>query len=101
MSLEMIRFYNTLLALLALFALALSLGLVIYRLVKGADVAASLGPTALWMAWAVAAAVATVGSLVYSGVIHFLPCRLCWYQRVAMYRSRSFSWSAPFGGRWS
>jgi disulfide bond formation protein DsbB len=31
------------------------------------------------------AVVATAGSLIYSGVIHFEPCRLCWYQRIAMY----------------
>ena len=28
---------------------------------------------------------ATVGSLIYSEVIHFEPCRLCWFQRIAMY----------------
>jgi len=31
------------------------------------------------------AAVATAGSLIYSEVIHFVPCRLCWFQRIAMY----------------
>lgn len=31
------------------------------------------------------AAASTVGSLVYSEVYHFEPCRLCWYQRIAMY----------------
>jgi len=37
---------------------------------------------------AAAAAVATVsmvGSLYFSEVAHFLPCKLCWYQRIAMY----------------
>jgi disulfide bond formation protein DsbB len=29
--------------------------------------------------------VATLGSLYLSEVAHFLPCRLCWYQRIAMY----------------
>ncbi len=33
----------------------------------------------------VVAVVATLGSLYLSEVAHFLPCRLCWYQRIAMY----------------
>ena len=38
----------------------------------------------LWLAFAVAA-VATGGSLFFSEVDHFVPCELCWYQRIAMY----------------
>jgi disulfide bond formation protein DsbB len=38
----------------------------------------------LWLAFAVAA-VATGGSLFFSEVAHFVPCELCWYQRIAMY----------------
>ena len=34
---------------------------------------------------ALVAGVATAGSLVYSGYYLFEPCRLCWYQRIAMY----------------
>jgi len=33
----------------------------------------------------VIALVATVGSLYYSGIAHFRPCRLCWWQRIMMY----------------
>ena len=33
----------------------------------------------------VVALVATVGSLWLSEGAHFVPCRLCWYQRIAMY----------------
>ncbi len=85
MSLETIRLYNTFLALLSLFALTLALGLVIYRLVRGREAAGVLGgDKALWLAWSVAI-VATVGSLIYSEVAHFVPCRLCWFQRIAMY----------------
>ncbi|HEX7131950.1 MAG TPA: disulfide bond formation protein B [Iamia sp.] len=36
------------------------------------------------LAWLVAL-VATLGSLYLSEVAHFMPCRLCWYQRIAMY----------------
>ncbi|TBH20654.1 disulfide bond formation protein B [Thermus thermamylovorans] len=38
----------------------------------------------LGFAWTVAL-VATLGSLYYSEVRLFLPCELCWYQRVFMY----------------
>jgi disulfide bond formation protein DsbB len=42
------------------------------------------GGNALWMAWGVAA-LATAGSLFFSEVSHFVPCRLCWFQRICMY----------------
>lgn len=38
----------------------------------------------LYLAWLVAI-VATVGSLYFSEVRQFVPCALCWYQRVFMY----------------
>jgi disulfide bond formation protein DsbB len=38
----------------------------------------------LWLAFLVAA-VATGGSLFFSEVAHFVPCELCWYQRICMY----------------
>jgi disulfide bond formation protein DsbB len=38
----------------------------------------------LWAAWVVAL-VATLASLYYSEIANFIPCRLCWYQRIAMY----------------
>ena len=43
-----------------------------------------VGPEALTLAFVVAA-VATGGSLYLSEVAHFIPCRLCWFQRAAMY----------------
>lgn len=39
---------------------------------------------ALRLAWLVAL-VATAGSLVFSEHLHFQPCVLCWYQRIATY----------------
>jgi disulfide bond formation protein DsbB len=44
----------------------------------------SFGDTALGLALVVAT-VATAGSLWLSYGAHFVPCTLCWYQRVAMY----------------
>src|SRR5437899_315653 len=38
----------------------------------------------LWLAFVVAA-VATGGSLFFSEIAHFVPCELCWYQRICMY----------------
>jgi disulfide bond formation protein DsbB len=31
------------------------------------------------------AAAATLGSLYYSEIAHYVPCDYCWYQRIAMY----------------
>jgi len=38
----------------------------------------------LWLAFLVSA-IATGGSLFFSEVAHFVPCELCWYQRICMY----------------
>jgi disulfide bond formation protein DsbB len=43
-----------------------------------------VGRAAMGMAWVVAI-VTTFGSLYYSEVAHFTPCKLCWYQRIAVY----------------
>jgi len=43
-----------------------------------------IGPQARALAFVVAA-MATTGSLYYSLVAHFIPCELCWYQRICMY----------------
>lgn len=43
-----------------------------------------LAPRALWMATAVAT-ISTAGSLWFSEIVGFIPCNLCWYQRIAMY----------------
>jgi disulfide bond formation protein DsbB len=38
----------------------------------------------LWIAWAFAL-LATLGSLFFSQIANFVPCELCWYQRICMY----------------
>jgi disulfide bond formation protein DsbB len=38
----------------------------------------------LYPAW-LTSIVATLGSLYFSEVRHFVPCTLCWYQRILMY----------------
>ena len=75
---------------------------------SSARVVALVGPRARGLALVVAA-VATAGSLFYSEVKGFLPCELCWYQRICMYplvailavgllrRDRAVGWyAAPF-----
>jgi disulfide bond formation protein DsbB len=43
-----------------------------------------IGRAALTLAWLVAV-VTTLGSLYYSKVQEFVPCELCWYQRICVY----------------
>ena len=43
-----------------------------------------IGPRAIGLAAAVAV-VCMTGSLYYSEIANFPPCKLCWYQRIAMY----------------
>lgn len=50
-----------------------------YRAIGGV-----IEPNAVGMAFIVAI-LATMGSLYFSEIAHFDPCRLCWYQRIAMY----------------
>ena len=50
------------------------------------QVLGAVGPAALTVAAAVAV-VATLGSLYFSEVADFPPCRLCWFQRIGMYPS--------------
>src|SRR5207244_5108063 len=38
----------------------------------------------LWAAFVVSA-IATGGSLFFSEIAHFVPCELCWFQRICMY----------------
>jgi disulfide bond formation protein DsbB len=76
-------------ALLALLALGGAAVVAVGRLLAGrSDAAAQLvavvDDSALWVAFVVAA-VATAGSLYFSEVADFVPCRLCWFQRIAMY----------------
>lgn len=80
-------------ALLALVANATVIALVVLALARGRspsaqrwleEIRSNLGPSALVGAFVVAA-LAMGGSLYFSEIAHFEPCRLCWYQRIAMY----------------
>lgn len=80
-------------ALLAIVANVFAIGLLVLVLAARRSATAGdwlggirsgLGSSALAGAFVVAA-VATAGSLYFSEVAGFEPCRLCWYQRIAMY----------------
>ncbi len=110
MTVDQVSTFLALLAVIAeLGAAALAVTLVV-RLVRPEatrphQVLTAVGPLALWLAAAVAT-VATLGSLYYSELADFPPCRLCWYQRICMYplvpilaiaaarRDRSVRWYA-------
>jgi disulfide bond formation protein DsbB len=76
-------------SLLALVAIAGAVVVVTSRLLRdrstaASEIATAIDRAALWIAFLVAAT-ATAGSLYFSEVANFVPCRLCWYQRIAMY----------------
>ena len=79
-------------ALLAIAANAVTIGIVAIALAGKTSAGAGVRSQVfsafqgleLWMAFIVAAT-ATLGSLYLSEVAHFIPCMLCWYQRIAMY----------------
>jgi hypothetical protein len=74
-------------ALLAIFGFATAAVVLVTRLFAPAVVAGwrqRLGSSTLVLA-AIAGTIATLGSLYLSEVAHFPPCKLCWYQRIAMY----------------
>jgi disulfide bond formation protein DsbB len=76
-----VRFFS----LLALVAGAGAVLLVVARVVPPARVVLdSLRDAALWLAWLVAAG-AMAGSLWFSESQNLVPCKLCWYQRIAMF----------------
>lgn len=77
-------------ALLTLAAGLLAITLVVLRFASaaGSDGAWRLGSAisdaGVWLAFLVAAG-STLGSLYFSEIADFVPCRLCWFQRIAMY----------------
>ena len=68
---------------LSIVALAVAIGTTVL-LVRGRVPAWLRDEVALPLATAIAAT-ATAGSLLLSEVAGYLPCTLCWYQRIAMY----------------
>lgn len=83
------RFDNAMFAVLALVAIVLAVAAFVISFLSGSDREPSrlhsvVGRGARPLAAAIAS-VAMLGSLYYSEVRHFEPCRWCWYQRVCWY----------------
>jgi len=100
-----IRFFNSFTAVLALIALAAAIAIFASKSLREA-----VRERAVW-GGSLVALVATLGSLTYSEYFLFEPCRLCWFQRIAMYplvlilgvgawkRDRNVGWYAlPLAG---
>lgn len=81
-----VRAVTTFLSLLALIAAAGAVVTVVVVVGRWRDgpLGVTIRRSALGLA-ATVAVVATAGSLYLSEGAHFPPCRLCWYQRIAMY----------------
>lgn len=107
MEVETVQLFTSLLAVLAIVG---SLGLLILRIVAikstaARDLGVALAPVQLPLAWLVALG-ATLGSLYFSEIANYEPCRYCWFQRIAMYplalilliailrRDRTIAWYA-------
>lgn len=54
------------------------------RMSKSKSTASSLQNYSLYFAWIVSV-IASLGSLYFSEIKEFIPCELCWYQRIFMY----------------
>lgn len=78
---------RTFFALAALAANAITIALVVMAIIDrrgGGRPFEVLSGTTMWLAAAVAG-FATIGSLYLSESVGLIPCKLCWYQRIAMY----------------
>lgn len=76
--------FTALLALLAGAGAILMTGLRFARLPGVRAIVAPVRQSQLWLAWVVAAT-STAGSLYFSEHFELIPCRLCWFQRIAMF----------------
>jgi disulfide bond formation protein DsbB len=89
LSTDQVSLFLALLALLAEVAALVLVAALVIRAARPAnrwpdDLLAAVRPVALVVA-AVVAVVSMLGSLYFSEVANFPPCRLCWYQRIGMY----------------
>lgn len=84
MTFQTMRMFFVLLALVANVA---TLGLIVVGIIgRGKDESPFefLRGTTMWLTGIVALG-ATLGSLYLSDIVHLIPCKFCWYQRIAMY----------------
>lgn len=81
-----VQVFTSILTLVTLLGALASLGawLIAPRWAPAARMSAAVGDAGLWLG-ALVAVGATLGSLYFSEVANFAPCKLCWFQRIAMY----------------
>jgi len=86
MDLDAVQVFTSLLSVVALGGSVVLLGMRILmkRVMWMRPLVEAFSSAGLWLA-ALVAVGATVGSLYYSEVAGYVPCQLCWYQRIAMY----------------
>ena len=82
MSVDQMSLFTSLLALVAAFVTISGVGLLTSS--RGRSLLADLQTDTRRLAFSVAA-VSAAGSLWFSEVAGFIPCELCWYQRILMY----------------
>src|SRR3989338_3662834 len=80
----LVSFVNQMLSTLTVLGQLLVLICIAYLLLRKSPFSPALAQKALWFAFLVAL-IATSGSLFYSEVAGFEPCKLCWFQRIFMY----------------
>ena len=80
----LVSFVNQMLSTLTVLGQLLVLICIAYLLLRKNPFSPALAQKALWFAFLVAL-IATAGSLFYSEIAGFEPCKLCWFQRIFMY----------------
>ena len=75
---------NQILSLFTIVAQILTIGLVSIILLKKSEFIDFVGKRAILFTFVIAL-IATLGSLFYSEIAGFEPCKLCWFQRILMY----------------
>lgn len=83
-SINMIEIVNLVLSSLTVFGQVLVV-LIVLSLVFRKPLLLNIIENNLLLFGFIVAFVATAGSLFYSEIAHFEPCKLCWFQRIAMY----------------
>lgn len=110
MDVRTVELFTSLLALVALIG-GLSYAFMSRVVSPQASIVAEFRRLSLWLAWLVASG-ATAGSLYFSEIADFVPCRLCWFQRICMFplagillvaairQDRNVRWYATAVDRW-
>ena len=75
---------NQILSILTIIAQILIIGLIIVILLKKSKISDFIGRHGILLTFIVVLT-ATLGSLFYSEIAGFEPCKLCWFQRILMY----------------